>query len=261
MGSRDGLYLGVGYAPACLHNGIYGLGVDVAEKENFVAIGDARDIPLLLGMIIIVWNSCELGLRGMLRTLASKGHYAYHNPVEVLISELGAVEITHALQCYVYEFPDDQSEISDAIAYVVKAIDICRVYRNYYVHDIHGVTKYGIDFSDKLMDDEITITDAMMEGPFASVYSKTAKGKQKFILDFISVERLREFNNHLASLEEYIRTLDRVIYQFLSKRVLDDPARIPEKMPIFAPLKKPALDHAKMKRPPAFSIFTPIDDE
>ena len=233
----------------------------MTEKENFVMIGDARDIPMGIGMLVMTWNACEIAMRDMLRPLASKGNLEAYSTSEVLISELGSVGLTQALNCYSHELPDDETALAEAIRHVCQVVDTCRAYRNYYVHNISGVTKYGLDFSYETMERDIPVYEAMTTGPFGRVYSKTAKGRKKFSLDFIDPKDLMDFNNYLANLEDYIQALNVAILHYLRPLPLEERAKPLPPLPLLSALKKPSFDHPKLKQRPALAPWTRIEDD
>lgn len=217
----------------------------MAEKSNFVMTGDHRDIPMGLGMLVITWNACELSLRQTLSWVGSKGSFEHRRVTEPLISELGSVGITQALSCYAYELPEEEKYLSDAIIHAVKVVELCRTYRNYYVHGISGVSQYGLDFSPEIIAAGTPIHEALTEGPFGRVYLKTAKGKQKFLLDFISAEALIEFNNYLADVYDYLVEIEVAIIQFFRKPP-EEREPLPKPLRMLPPHKKPSFDHMKM---------------
>lgn len=214
----------------------------MAEKSNFEMTGDHRDIPMGLGMLVIVWNACELLLRETLAWVGAKGRIEHRRVTEPLISELGSVGITQALSCYAYELPEGQEVLSAAIIHAVKVVEVCRTYRNYYVHGISGVTRYGLDFSAETIAADIPMHEAMTLGPFGKVYLKTAKGKQKFLLDFIPVDDLVNFNNYLAEVHDYLCELQLAINQYF-RRPLEERDPVPKALRMLPPHKKPSFDH------------------
>ena len=168
------------------------------DTPGFQMIGDHRDIPLALGLVAIAWNSCELAMRDLLRTLSTGGDMLKGRLVEVLISELGTVGTTQAIQCYAKELPDEEPELSAALIYVAEAAERLKAYRNYYIHGIRGVTGLGFFLTPDLLDRDASIVEAMQEGPFGNIYQKSAKGRTKFIYDFIRANKLIWLNNSLA---------------------------------------------------------------
>ena len=216
----------------------------MAGKSNFVMTGDHRDIPMGLGMLVMVWNACELSLRETLAWVGAKGSVEHRRVTEPLISELGSVGITQALSCYAYELPEGQEVLSSAMIHAVKVVEICRTYRNYYVHGISGVTQYGLDFSPETIAADIPVHEAMKMGPFGKVYLKTAKGKQKFLLDFIPADALINFNNYLAEVHDYLGELQLAIIQYFRKPP-DEREPIPKPLRMLPPHKKPSFDHMK----------------
>ena len=235
----------------------------MTEDSNFKLIGDERDIPMSLGLIIMVWNACELSCRDILKILSSKGSWEHQNAIEPLISELGSVGITQALNCYSHEFPEEEFALASGVSHAAKVIEISRVYRNYYVHHISGVTRYGIDFSPEMMNKNPAFHEAMTVGPFAKVYSKTAKGKVKFSMQFITSAELIDLNNYLASFYEYLNELSVSLIHYFREDLADgERAPPPELIPILAPLKKPdAWLDGRMHRPSLGPILPMLDDE
>ncbi|ONF97373.1 hypothetical protein [Sphingomonas jeddahensis] len=217
------------------------------ENSNFVMTGDHRDIPLGLGMLVIVWNACELSLRESLSWLGAKGSPEHLRVAEPLISELGSVGITQALSCYANELPEEEESLTSAILHAVKVVEICRTYRNYYVHGISGVTKYGIDFSPEAIAADIPVHEAMTMGPFGNVYLKSAKGKRKFLLDFVSADDLISFNNYLADFHVYLNGLQTAIIQYFRKPK-EQRQPIPDPLCMLKPHQKPSFDHMKIGR-------------
>jgi hypothetical protein len=217
----------------------------MADQSNFVMTGDHRDIPMGLGMVVMVWNACELSLRETLSWLGAKGSTEHRRVTEPLISELGSVGITQALSCYAYELPEDGESLSAAITHAVKIVETCRTYRNYYVHGISGVTKYGLDLSPETIAADPPFHEVMTQGPFGKVYLKSAKGKQKFLMDFISAEDLIEFNNYLAAVLGYLSSLQTSVIQYF-RVPLEQREPIPEPLRMLPPHKKPSFDHMKL---------------
>jgi hypothetical protein len=219
------------------------------EKSSFIMIGDERDIPMALGLIVMVWNACEIELRHMLSNLGSKGNIELRAVVEPLISELGSVGITQALSCYAHELPQQEHELSSAILHAARVVETSRAYRNYYVHSISGVTRYGIDFSPGSVENDTPLHEAMTNGPFAKVYAKTAKGKQKFFLDFISAADLTSFNNYLAEVHDYLTVLHSAVNHYFRKSGLAnvEGAHPPKPLRMLPPLAKPNFDFVKSR--------------
>lgn len=232
------------------------------EDSNFVMIGDERDIPMTLGLIIMVWNACELQSREILNTLASKAAYEHKRTVEPLISELGSVGITQGLSCYVHEFPDDERDLSSALAHAVQVTEICRAYRNYYIHQISGVTRYGFDFSPETIAKNPPVHEAMTVGPFAKVFSRTAKGKMKFSMHFIEPDELLKFNNYLAEFHEYLNKLHvAVIHYFRKDILLENREPAPHPLTLLNTLKKPEVGPLIQKGRPALAPWVLLDDD
>lgn len=222
-------------------------------KDGFVQIGDERDIPMSLGLIVMVWNACELNMRQILQWLASKGSHEHTATIEPLISELGSVGLTQALNCYAHEFPDDQHEIATGILHLTQVIENCRAYRNYYIHAISGVTRYGFDFSDEIIENDTPMHEAMTVGPFGKVYVKSAKGKKKFHVGFIKADELLQFNNYLADLRTYIGQLETCIIHYFRNVPREERMGVPQRLPALPALRKQTFDHPKFKRPPALA--------
>ncbi len=212
-----------------------------------------------IGLIIMVWNACELTCREILKTLASKGAWEQSHTVEALVSELGSVGITQALNCYVNEFPEDESALAAGLAHAAQIIEICRVYRNYYVHHISGVTRYGVDLSPEMIAKDPPLSEAITVGPFAKVYSKTAKGKMKFSLHFIKPEELILFNNYLADVHKYLQSLQTSIIHYFRKELeIEERAKAPQPLPLLSALKKPVSSLFSTSRRPALAPRTII---
>lgn len=230
------------------------------ERENFVQIGDYRDIPMTLGLIVMAWNACELSIHDLLRTLVAKGEISRYRVVEPLIVELGAVGLAHALLCFAHELPPEESQLAEAVRSAAEAWESARPYRNYYIHGISGVTRYGIDFSFDTMDRDVPLHEAITMGPFGKVYLKTAKGRNRFLMDFIALNPLAEFNNYLADFRDHLRSLRTSAMHYFKSKPLSERAAVPAPMPKLGPLQKPAFDHPRLKFPPALAADDPIEE-
>src|SRR5215213_3773845 len=110
----------------------------MAERPGFQLIGDHRDIPLLLGLVVMNWNGCEEGLRQIIRSVATRQRLENWALIEVLSSEMGALGITQAIRCYADEFPDTDQELAAAFRHVAALCERLKAYRNYYVHGMTG---------------------------------------------------------------------------------------------------------------------------
>lgn len=235
----------------------------MAEDRNFVEIGDHRDIPMALGLVAIVWNSCELGLREVIKVLATRQVVENQRAVEVLISELGTVGLTQAIRCYAAEFPDSETELPGALIYIADTTERLKSYRNYYFHGIRGITQYGLEITDEMIDRDTPITDAMIEGPFAHIYQRSAKGRSKFVTEFVGARKLMWLNNELADLNDYIRGTAVSLRYYLNGDDYRQIAPLLEQRPLPDVLAKPELRHPKLKPRPAPTPRDPrkIDNE
>jgi hypothetical protein len=160
------------------------------ERPGFQLIGDHRDIPLILGLVVMTWNGCEEGLRQIIRSVATRGRMENTALVEVLSTELGTLGLTQAVRCYANEFPDSDQDLAEAFRHVAALCERLKAYRNHYVHGITGVSKYGFDLSDEMFERNPPMHEAMTIGPFATLYEKSAKGRSKFVMDHIRPEQL-----------------------------------------------------------------------
>jgi len=222
------------------------------EREDIQLIGDHRDIPLSLGMIVVSWNACEVGLRHMLRTLASGGDASRASLSEILVSELNSVGISQALSCYAEEFPADASDIAAALKNASAVLDRCRAYRNYYVHGINGVTQRGMFFSDEDFQNNTPAWELMREGPFGYVYSKSAKRELRFFTHFIDREALIKFGNYLSDFNDFIRALDLSVIHFFRYLDYRSTAPVPGLLDILADVQKPIIRHGVWNERRAF---------
>lgn len=221
---------------------------------NFEQTGDHRDIPMALGMAVITWNRCEETLQDILYWLSSKGRVEARRAIEPLISDLSSLAITHALGCYTTEFPENELQIAQSLKHGLDAFERCRAYRNYYVHGFDGVTRYGFKLSQEDFEAGAPIHELMREGPFGTIHHKTAKGKTRFALDFVSVEKILEFSNHLADLLDYLDGVRQAVADYFNRPDDEDRAAPPEPIVLIDPLVKPFIDHFPgMRRPPALA--------
>ncbi|MEA1013891.1 hypothetical protein [Sphingosinicella sp. LY1275] len=216
------------------------------ERPNFVLTGDHRDIPMGLGLLIMNWNGCEVTLREILQTLACGGDWRRQRLVEPLVHELTSVGIAQALGCYAHELPDENSDLAEALRHIAVVLERARAFRNYYVHGINAVTKYGFRWNDELFEDDRPWHDALIEGPFGSIYLKSGKNQPKFIMDSVPVEPIMKLANYLADFREYIWTIAGSIGQYLSGRDYRQTAPLPPALPLLDKLEKPVLNHPKL---------------
>ncbi|SDA14509.1 hypothetical protein [Sphingomonas sp. NFR15] len=233
----------------------------MADTENFVLTGDHRDIPMALGLICIAWNSCELGLRQMLRSLVCAGEYRSWKAAEILIVEMNSVGIAQALDCMAEEFADEQSDLRDAIKFAVNYLTRARQYRNYYVHGIRGVTGLGFSLTDEDIENDTPVWELMKEGPFGHVYHKSAKHKSRFTNDFINSDALTSFSNSLANFNDYIRALEISVNHYFRGEPYPETAPVPSAPSLLSPLVKPENKHPKLRSAPAFRLYNPIRDD
>jgi hypothetical protein len=206
---------------------------------------------MALGLVVIAWNACDLSLRTMIRDLATGGKVELWKLSEILVSELGSVGITNALSCYADEFPDEEKDLPKALRYVAEAIDRYRAYRNYFVHGITAVTRYGMFVTDEDIERDTPVHELMFEGPFATVYQKTAKGRLKFISDHISKDQLAELATGLADLDVFITALSSSVAHFFRSHDWRKSAPLPAPPPLPSVLRKPDLRHPKLRLPPS----------
>jgi hypothetical protein len=228
----------------------------MAEEHGFQRIGDHRDIPLTLGLVVIAWNSCELGMRGLIRTLATRQAVENWGLVEILISELGTLGLEQAIRCYANEFPDEEEDFARALRHVAECAERHKAYRNYYVHGIRGVTGRGWFVSDEMIENDTPIHEALVEGPFGNIYQKSAKGRTRFIMDFIRADALTKLNNDLADLGDYIQGVTTSAAHYLRGADYRQTAPLPEPPPLPSVLVKPELRHPKLKLRRALDIRT-----
>lgn len=173
-------------------------------EPGFKQIGDHRDIPLALGLVAIGWNRCESRLREIVESLACRGHWENRGAVEIIVTELGTVGITQALQCYSRGFPDGNDDIGEAIRCAVEWAERLKTYRNYYVHAIYSVTPYGMILTEEMITKETLFHEAITMGPYGMVYQKSAKGKSKWAHDFITADSIIWLNRQLVDLNNYL---------------------------------------------------------
>lgn len=189
------------------------------ENDNFQMIGDARDIPLALGLVTISWNRLESHLRGMTQDLAGRCDLASRMTVEVIVTELGTVGITQALQTYARQFPDNHADLGDSLRAGVEWAERLKSYRNYYIHAIQSITMYGMIPAEEMIVSDAPIHEAMTVGPYGMIYQKSAKGKSKWSQDFITSEKIIWLNNQLIQCLEYLKAIDWSINRYF--HVLD----------------------------------------
>jgi hypothetical protein len=219
-------------------------------SDGFHMFGDKRDIPMSLGLVVIGWNACELACRELVKTLATGGQHRSWRLAEVLISELGSVGLTQALQCYAREFPSEQKDLARAVRHIADVTERLRAYRNYFVHGITNVTHYGFDVSEEMIERDAPITEALIEGPFAHIYQKSAKGRSKFVLDHVKAGVLADVNRDLVRLKVYIDAVSIAVGRWLRGADDQDGAPLPEPPPLPDVLVKPEIRHPKAQPPP-----------
>lgn len=215
---------------------------------------DHRDIPMALGLIIMNWNHCEVTLRQMLQDLAAGGDWRRQRLVEPLIHELTSVGIAQALSCYADEMPEDQVDLAAAMRHAGTALERARAYRNYYVHGIYGVTRFGILWNDDMIQSDTPIHEAVSEGPFGSIYQKSGKYKSKFIMDFIDRETLTSLSTHLAEFYDYLHHLELSIRHYFRRLPYRETAPVPQPLPLLDTLEKRALNHPRMRQRHALDL-------
>lgn len=229
----------------------------MSERPPLVLIGDHRDIPLSLGLIVITWNAAENSMRTILRCILSQADFDRGRLVEPLIVEAGAVGLVQALNCAADEFPEDAPDVAEAIRAATTFFERVRPYRNYYVHGVNGVTSYGLKFDDEAIESDLPISEMMEVGPFAQVYVKSGKHKSKFGMDWVERETLSDFNNLVADFVDYLQSVEMLVSRYLrGVRSSGDP-QLPKLPPMPDPLRKPAFDHPKLKPSPALKIRDP----
>lgn len=209
---------------------------------------------MALGMLTIVWNACESRLRSILIDLSSGGDLLRYRLVEPLVIEMGSVSLAQALRCLVSEFPNHAADIGAALDHAITFYERCRSYRNYYVHGISAVTRYGIFCTDEDIGLDTPLHETMREGPFGSIFDKSAKGKNKFRMDFVDRDSLQKFNNTLANYAEYLDGLHLSIRHYFRRFDHKRTAPLPPLPPLPDMLERRALSHPKLQRRPALEL-------
>lgn len=206
---------------------------------------------MALGLVAMAWNGVELRMRDLIKAIVCKGVFESGRLAEIIVTELGTVGLTQALNCFSAEMPEEESELSVAISHLVEMAERLKAYRNYYIHGVRGVTAYGFTLTDEMLDQDTPLTEALDVGPFAHVYQKTAKGKSKFYMEYLRVEKLTWLNNQLADLEEYIGRVSVSVNHYLQRLNWRESAPLPHAPPLPSRLVKPDTSHPKLKLPPA----------
>lgn len=187
-------------------------------------------------------------MRDLIRELASGAAIQNWKLVEILVSEMGTLGITQALRCYADEFPDSYGDLAQAIRHVAECADRHKAYRNYYVHGITGVTALGIMWSDEMIERDVPVYEAVVPGPFGQVYQKSAKGRTRFINEYVNADRIIKLNNDLADLQDYIRNVAASVSHYLRGPDFRQTFPLREPPPLPDVLVKPELRHPKLQQ-------------
>lgn len=217
--------------------------------DDIVRIGDHRDIPLAIGMIAINWNRCQTFLFEILDELGSGGDWRRKHLVEILSVELSSVGIAQALNCYANELPNEVDDLADALRHTARFLERARAYRNYYIHGVDAVTRYGFLPTHEDFDNDVSIVDVMREGPFAKIWTKSAKHKVKMTFSFVEPDALSDFANELGGFAEYLTALKVSVTHYFRGMTFRESAPLPPPPPLPDVLEKPTLDHPKLKLP------------
>lgn len=223
----------------------------MASKSGIQQIGDHRDIPLAVGLVVIAWNACEDGMRRLITSLATRQRWENARLAEILVSEMGTLGLTQAIRCYADEIPKSDEEIAGALRHLAELAERLKAYRNYYVHGITRVTQYGLLLDDEAIEADTPVSEAMTMGPFGMVMQHSAKGRSKFIWDFVAAEQIIDLNNRLATAVEYIEAVGLSVNHFLRDLKWRKSAPLPAPPPLPSVLVKPELRHPKIAKPPA----------
>jgi hypothetical protein len=227
------------------------------ELNAFNLKGDHHDLPLLLGLVVMSWNSCESNLRELIRAIATRHRLEDTQLIDVLVSEMGTLGLTQAIRCYADEVPPSEPELAAALIHSAALTERLKPYRNYYVHGMQGVTRYGVTITDELLDRDAPWHEALQEGSFANIYQRSAKGRSKFVMDFVDAKQLTWLAEQLEAAVEYTRSVGSAFKHFLGGNPWRETAPLPEPPPLPDVLVKPELRHPKLKKLPA---LTPLAD-
>lgn len=229
----------------------------MTEKQNLHLIGDHRDIPFALGMIVVGWNRCELHIRELLKALTTAGDVLRQRAIEPIIVELGTVGMAQALNCLAEEFPTEQHDIAEGVRHVANMYERCRAYRNYYVHGISAVTRYGIFIDAEDFEKDTPLHEAMREGPYGTIHNRSGKNKFKFGMDHVDTEQLVRFNNTLGDLGDYTENLNLTVGHYFRRFDYKKTAPLPQPLQLPSALEKRVWSHPKMKPLPALRLLDP----
>jgi len=210
-------------------------------------IGDYRDLPMTLGMIIANWNRTESLMRRILNALVSGGNSLNSNLAKILTSNLSANDLQQAITCFIEEPPLDAEILKIHIKHTSLSFDRLRSYRNHYVHGIDGFSQYGIKISDQSLEENVPLEDCMIEGPFAKLWSESARGKFKWSLDFCDLDELTKFNNSVLDFYNKSDTLYSYILHYLHGCKQENCHSLPDFFHYPEPIKKNILSHPKLR--------------
>ncbi len=180
-----------------------------------------RDYLTSLGNLILRYNNAEERSRSLLVDLTTARPKTVRGIMLAKITtvELGAVGITHALQCYAKDVVE--SKFREPILHAADYMDRIREYRNFYVHGIGTIIN----------------TDS---GPKGFLHTDSAKGSLKEHKTVISKEDIDGIAKHCDVAARYLNYLGVYLAYLTGDWEPGWPKpKLPSKPPLPDRLKKP----------------------
>jgi enamine deaminase RidA (YjgF/YER057c/UK114 family) len=209
----------------------------------------ARNITVMFGWTLMAWNKSESLMRGIAQNLVSCGHWEAGSRAKLIIVELGSRSLANALNCITLDMPD-QPELTKLVRHAVKMYETMLDYRNYLVHGLYDISKYGIlpDAPDYLAR---PFSDSMRAGPFAYIIGQSARSEAKLVLDFFTERQMRDIMQKFEALHGFLEELSAYVsisVQLKRRRVLRKLRRKPPQPPPLPPMPKTLVKRSYGRR-------------